>query len=55
MSPWSPDAWTCPRCNSDRWVAASLNQGRTIVRQCVPCGHYSADPVGPTVGTEAPR
>jgi hypothetical protein len=38
-----PD-WHCPKCGSTHWVAASLDEGRTRIRQCVPCGHYSDDP-----------
>lgn len=33
--------WRCTRCGSARWVAASLNGGYTVIRQCVPCGFYS--------------
>lgn len=43
--------WTCRRCGSHRWVAASLtgpvSHGGRAIRQCVPCGWYSNDPVGP--------
>lgn len=39
--------WRCSRCGSALWVAASLNEGRTVIRQCVPCGHYSDDPAVP--------
>jgi hypothetical protein len=49
----SEDEWRCKRCGSDRWVAASLTgpvgrgfHGKAI-RQCVPCGRYSDDPVVP--------
>lgn len=28
----------CPKCGSPRWVAASLDEGYTRRRQCVPCG-----------------
>ncbi len=42
-------AWRCPRCGSDRWVAASLtgpvSHGGRAIKQCIPCGHYSGDPV----------
>lgn len=43
------DPWRCSRCGSSRWVAASLTgpvaYGGRAIRQCVPCGHYSNDPV----------
>lgn len=43
------DGWRCKRCGADRWVAASLSgpdyDGSRSIRQCVPCGHYSTDPV----------
>ena len=50
-SPPAPtdDEWRCPRCSSPRWVSASLtgpvSLGGKAIRQCVPCGHYSNDPV----------
>lgn len=37
------DGWRCPRCNAPNWVRTSLNGGLTVIRQCVPCGHYSSD------------
>jgi hypothetical protein len=41
--------WNCPKCGSPRWVAASLtgpvDYGGRAIKQCVPCGHYSNDPV----------
>lgn len=44
-----PPEWHCPRCRSPRWVAASLTgpveYGGTAIKQCVPCGYYSNDPV----------
>lgn len=44
------ERWHCPRCGSPRWVAASLTgpveYGGRAIKQCVPCGHYSNDPVG---------
>jgi hypothetical protein len=50
------DVWRCPRCGSPRWVGASLTgpppHGKAI-RQCVPCGHYSDDPVGATRAEDA--
>lgn len=43
------DPWRCPRCRSSRWVAASLTgpveYGGRAIKQCVPCGRYSNDPV----------
>jgi C4-type Zn-finger protein len=46
---WHPVEWHCPRCGSTRWVAASLtgpvSYGGKAIRQCVPCGYYSGDPV----------
>lgn len=39
----SAKEWRCPRCNSNRWVSASLNGGLTRIKQCVPCGHFSSD------------
>jgi rubrerythrin len=43
------DRWACPRCGSARWVAASLTgpveYGGRAIKQCIPCGHYSNDPV----------
>lgn len=39
----SAKKWRCSRCNSKRWVSASLNGGVTRIKQCVPCGHYSSD------------
>lgn len=44
--PAAPSAqWSCPRCGSPRWVAASLTgpvqYGGSAIKQCVPCGHYS--------------
>jgi hypothetical protein len=41
--------WRCKRCGSTRWGSASLTgpveYGGTAIKQCVPCGHYSNDPV----------
>jgi hypothetical protein len=49
--------WRCQRCGSPRWVSASLtgpvSLGGRAVRQCVPCGYYSDDPV-PDVPAPAP-
>ncbi len=42
--------WRCRRCGAARWVAASLDEGRTRIRQCVPCGAYSQDPAPSAVG-----
>lgn len=48
-APETPSAWSCPRCGSDRWVAASLTGpvefGGRAIKQCAPCGYYSSDPV----------
>lgn len=45
------DGWRCKRCGSPKWVAASLTgpvgYGGRAIRQCVPCGRYSGDPVDP--------
>lgn len=35
--------WRCKRCNSTRWVSASLDGGLTRIKQCIPCGRYSTD------------
>ncbi len=47
--------WRCRRCGSPSWVAASLTgpvgYGGRAIRQCVPCGHYSNDPVETVVAT----
>ena len=34
------EAWRCPRCGSERWVAVSLDHSWTRTVQCVPCGRY---------------
>jgi regulator of replication initiation timing len=53
------DSWLCPRCGSDRWVAASLTgpveYGGRAIKQCVSCGHYSSDPVKPETTPDAPK
>ncbi len=52
------DDWRCPRCASAQWVAASLSGpvhlGGRAIRQCVPCGHYSDDPVPAPKATQTP-
>ena len=41
--------WRCSRCGAPRWVAASLtgpvSHGGRAIKQCVPCGWYSHEPV----------
>lgn len=41
--------WQCKKCGSGKWVAASLTgpvgYGGRAIKQCVPCGSYSSDPV----------
>lgn len=37
----------CRRCGSPRWVSVSLDEGWTRLAQCVPCGAYHPDKLGP--------
>jgi hypothetical protein len=50
----TPNGWHCRRCGSPKWVAASLtgpvSTGGRAIKQCVPCGHYSNDPVTEETG-----
>lgn len=47
----SMNRWRCSRCGSPRWVAASVtgpvSHGGRAIKQCIPCGRYSSDPVEP--------
>lgn len=43
------DTWRCKGCGSARWVSASVTgpveYGGRAIKQCIPCGRYSNDPV----------